>query len=39
VRTLGDDRFIAPDLEAASAVVASGALAQACGIPLPDFAA
>ena len=38
VRTLGEDRFIAPDLEAAAAVIASGALAAASEVNLPDFA-
>lgn len=39
VKTLGDDRFIAPDLEAAAALVASGAIAQSTGLGLPDVAA
>jgi len=38
VRTLGEDRFIAPDLEAAAAVIACGALAAASEVNLPDFA-
>lgn len=35
VATLGDDRYLAPDLESAARLVASGALAQAAAIPLP----
>ena len=38
VATLGDDRYLAPDLEAAAALIASGALAAAAGLPLPSFA-
>ena len=37
VATLGDDRFMAPDLAAAAALIASGALARACAIPLPQL--
>ncbi len=37
VATLGDDRYLAPDLEAASQLVASGALAKACGCDLPEL--
>ena len=39
VKTMGDDRFIAPDLEKAAALVASGAIAQSTGLALPDVAA
>ena len=39
VATLGDDRYLAPDLEAAAALVANGALAQASGLALPGLAA
>lgn len=37
VATLGEDRYLAPDLETAARLVASGALAQAAGIPLPTL--
>lgn len=36
VPTLQDDRYFHPDMLAASALVRSGALAQAVAIPLPD---
>ena len=39
VPTLLDDRYLAPDLEAAARLIASGALAAACGTPLPDLSA
>jgi histidine ammonia-lyase len=35
VATLGDDRYLAPDLDAAARLVASGALAEAAALPLP----
>ena len=35
VATLGDDRYLAPDLQAAAALIANGALADASGLPLP----
>lgn len=35
VATLGDDRYMAPDLEAAAKLIASGALTTASGLPLP----
>ncbi len=35
VATMGDDRYLAPDLAAAAALIASGALAKAAGIALP----
>ena len=35
VATLGDDRYLAPDLQAAAALIASGALADASALPLP----
>jgi histidine ammonia-lyase len=38
VATLTDDRYLAPDLEAAAALVASGALSAATGLPLPEIA-
>jgi histidine ammonia-lyase len=39
VATLGDDRYLAPDLEAAAVLVAGGDMAAAAGMPLPDLAA
>jgi histidine ammonia-lyase len=35
VATLGDDRFLAPDLAAAAALIGTGALSQAAGLSLP----
>ncbi|PZX57136.1 histidine ammonia-lyase [Cereibacter changlensis] len=35
VATLGDDRYLAPDLKAAAALIASGALTAATGLDLP----
>lgn len=35
VPTLDDDRYMAPDMQAATALVTSGALAAAVGLPLP----
>ncbi|MFZ1468019.1 MAG: histidine ammonia-lyase [Paracoccaceae bacterium] len=35
VATLGDDRYMAPDLEAAAKLIATGALAAAAGVTLP----
>ena len=37
VATLGEDRYLAPDLETAARLVATGDLAQAAGIPLPTL--
>ena len=37
VATMGDDRFMAPDLAAAATLIASGALAAAAGLPLPPL--
>ncbi|MEM9840803.1 MAG: histidine ammonia-lyase, partial [Pseudomonadota bacterium] len=34
---LDTDRFLAPDLEAAGAIVRSGALLSSTGIPFPDL--
>ncbi|WP_412555314.1 histidine ammonia-lyase [Shimia sp. MIT1388] len=39
VATLGADRYMAPDLEAAAALVAAGALTEACGTSLPELSA
>jgi histidine ammonia-lyase len=39
VIALGEDRFIAPDLEAAAALVATGEISAAAGLTLPDLAA
>jgi histidine ammonia-lyase len=38
VPPLGEDRYLAPDLEAAARLVASGALAGAAGVPMPVLA-
>ena len=35
VATLGDDRYMAPDLAAAARLVASGALVDASGVEMP----
>jgi histidine ammonia-lyase len=35
VATLGEDRYLAPDIASAAALVASGALAEAAGTDLP----
>ncbi len=37
VATLGDDRYLAPDLTAAAQLIGSGALAQAAALPLPPL--
>ena len=37
VAALGDDRYLAPDLAHAAALVANGALSKATGINLPDL--
>jgi histidine ammonia-lyase len=37
VATLGDDRYLAPDLAAAAALIGSGALANATGLSLPHL--
>jgi histidine ammonia-lyase len=37
VATLGDDRYLAPDLAAAAQLIASGALARASGLALPPL--
>jgi histidine ammonia-lyase len=39
VPPLGDDRYTAPDIEAASALIAGGAIAQAANINLPELGA
>ena len=38
VATMGDDRYMAPDLAAAAALIGSGALAEAAGVTLPSLA-
>ena len=38
VATMGDDRYMAPDLAAAAALIGSGALAEAAGVSLPSLA-
>lgn len=37
VATLGEDRYLAPDLAAAAELVGSGALVAACGLDLPKL--
>lgn len=37
IATLGADRYLAPDLEAAAKLVAAGDLTHACGTDLPDL--
>lgn len=39
VETLGDDRYLAPDLETAARLVASGEIARAAGLALPELSA
>ena len=38
VATLGEDRYIAPDLETAASLIADGSIAKAASVVLPDFA-
>jgi histidine ammonia-lyase len=38
VPALGDDRYLAPDLGRAAALVADGALSRAAAVPMPDLA-
>ncbi len=37
VTTLGDDRYLAPDLAAAAGLIANGALTEAAAVPLPTL--
>jgi histidine ammonia-lyase len=37
VPALAEDRFLAPDLEAAASLVRDGALLAACGVAFPDL--
>ncbi|WP_050521827.1 histidine ammonia-lyase [Pseudorhodobacter wandonensis] len=39
VATLGDDRYLAPDLAAVARLIGNGALAQSCGLALPELSA
>ena len=39
IAPLGEDRYLAPDLEAAGRLIASGSIAAATGLPLPEIAA
>jgi histidine ammonia-lyase len=39
VATLGDDRYLAPDLERAAQMIASGAVVTAAGVGMPDLGA
>jgi histidine ammonia-lyase len=38
VKALGEDRYLAPDLEAAAVLVRSGAVIEATGLRLPALA-
>ena len=37
IATMGEDRYLAPDLAAAASLIATGALTAATGLPLPDL--
>ena len=37
VATLGEDRYLAPDLESAAVMIASGVIVDASGINMPEF--
>jgi len=37
VATLGEDRFLAPDMETAAALIASGRITEAAGLPMPTL--
>jgi len=37
VATLGEDRYLAPDLESAAVMIASGVIVDAAGINMPEF--
>jgi histidine ammonia-lyase len=39
VETLGDDRYMAPDLERAAHMIATGAIIEAAGTPMPELGA
>ena len=39
VATLDEDRYLAPDLECAGVMIASGAVVAAAGINMPDLSA
>ncbi|MCD9149621.1 histidine ammonia-lyase [Pseudophaeobacter flagellatus] len=39
VSPLGDDRYTAPDIEAASALITSGAIARCTDVPMPELSA
>ncbi len=39
VETLGEDRYLAPDLEAAALLIGSGEIARATGLTLPELSA
>ena len=39
VATLGEDRYLAPDLERAATIIASGAIVAAAGITMPEISA
>nr|WP_324755348.1 histidine ammonia-lyase [Roseovarius sp. Pro17] len=39
VKTLGDDRYLAPDLERAADLVTSGVIAEVAGVQMPELSA
>lgn len=39
VETLGEDRYLAPDIEAAARLIATGEIARATGLALPELSA
>ena len=39
VETLGEDRYLAPDLERAAVMIASGDIVTAAGIAMPELGA
>ena len=39
VETLGDDRYMAPDLERAAQMIATGAIIEAAGTQMPELGA
>jgi histidine ammonia-lyase len=39
VATLGEDRYLAPDLEASARMISSGVIVAAAGIAMPELGA
>ena len=39
VATLGEDRYLAPDLERAATMISNGEIVTAAGVDMPDLAA